>query len=135
VGEAALAVRGRQARRGSARGLIELFDVPPGEDAAFLAAWNQAPPPGAWLYRALRDDVRPRYAAVSLEPGGGVLLIGRLTDERALERFAGRQGFITALHEDDLVAVHWSSPLMYQRATQAQGELVRGALYGEISDM
>ena len=70
-----------------------------------------------------------------MEPGGGVLLIGRRTDERALERFASRQGFIAALHDDDLVAVHWSSPLMYQRATQAHGELVRGALYRELSDI
>ena len=62
-----------------------------------------------------------------------MLLIGRLTDERALERFARRQGFIAALRDGDLVAVHWSSPLMYQRATQAHGELVRGALYRSLS--
>ena len=62
-----------------------------------------------------------------------MLLIGRPTDERALEHFAPRQGFITALRDGDLVAVHWSSPLMYQRATQALGELVRGALYRSLS--
>ena len=51
---------------------------------------------GALLYRALRDDVRPRYAAVSARTAGGVLLVGRLLDERALELFATRQGFIAA---------------------------------------
>jgi hypothetical protein len=129
VGEAALAVGGRQARRRSARGLIELFDVPPGEDERFLAAWRQAPPPGAWLYRALREDVTPRYAGVTLRAEGGVVLVGRLLDEHALETFAPRQGCIASLREGDLVAVHWSSPLMYDRSVRAHGALVRGALY------
>ena len=53
-----------------------------------------------------------------------MLLVGQVLDERALERFATRQGFIAAVRDGDLVAVHWSSPLMYQRATQAHGELV-----------
>jgi hypothetical protein len=109
--------------------MIELFDVPPDEDARFLAAWWAAPSAGAWLYRALRDDVTPRYAAVGLEITGGVLLVGRLLDERALEAFATRQGFIAALRDGGLVAVHWSSPLMYDRAVRAHGVLVRGGLY------
>ena len=62
-----------------------------------------------------------------------MLLVGRRLDERALEHFAPRQGFISALADGDLVAVHWSSPLMYQRATQALGELVQGALYRSLS--
>lgn len=111
--------------------MIELFDVPPGEDERFLAAWTSAPPPGAWLYRALRDDVRPRYAGVSLEAAGGVLLIGELADERALEVFPARQGCIAVHRDGALVAVHWSSPLMYARTVRADGELVRrAALYG-----
>jgi hypothetical protein len=105
--------------------VIERFEVRDGEDDAFLAAWGAAPP-GVALYRALRDDVQPRYAAVPLVIDGGVLLVGTLLDERALEP---RQGFITAHRDGDLVAIHWSSPLMFQRATQAHGELVRGALY------
>ena len=115
--------------------MIELFDVPEGEDARFRAAWRAAPPAGAWLYRALRDDVTPRYAGVALEATGGVLLVGRLLDPRALEHFAPRQGFIAALRDGDLVAVHWSSPLMYDRTVRAHGALVRGALYRRISDM
>ena len=113
--------------------MIDLFDVPPGEDARFLTAWRAAPPAGAWLYRALRDDATPRYAAVSLEAVEGVLLVGRLLDEHALDRFAPRQGFIASHRDGDLVAVHWSSPLMYHRATQAHGELLRGALYHQLS--
>ena len=110
--------------------MIELFDVPPGEDERFLAAWAAAPPAGAWLYRALRDDVRPRYAGVSLETAGGVLLIGELVDAHALELFGTRQGYIGSHRDGDLVAVHWSSPLMYARTVRAHGELVRrAALY------
>ena len=42
-----------------------------------------------------------------------------------------RHGFIYARLDGDLVVAHWSSPLMYQRAVQAAGELVeRAALYG-----
>ena len=115
--------------------MIELFDVPPAEDARFLAAWQAAPPPGAWLYRALRDDVTPRFAGVSLETRGGVLLVGRLLDDRALDAFAARQGFIAAHRDGDLVAVHWSSPLMYDRTARAHGDLVRGALYRALSDI
>jgi hypothetical protein len=102
--------------------VIERFDVPPGEDAAFLAAWD-AEPRAATLYRALRDDVRPRYAAVPVE--AGVLLIGP-ADEAALAHYEGRQGFIAVHRDGDLVAVHWSSPLMYARAGRS---LPGAALY------
>jgi hypothetical protein len=109
--------------------VIELFAVPPGEDAAFLAAWESQPREAA-LYRALRDDTAARYAAITPPPPpGGVLLIGP-RDEDALQRFDGRQGYIGAYRDGDLVAVHWSSPLMHQRALQALGPLMpQAALY------
>jgi hypothetical protein len=50
--------------------------------------------------------------------------------------WAPRQGFIGARLDGDVAVVHWSSPLMYQRAVQALGDLIaalpfptRGALY------
>ena len=58
--------------------MIELFDVPANEDAAFLAAWAAEAPPGATLHRALRADVPHRFASLDAgEPdaAGGVLLI------------------------------------------------------------
>ena len=88
-----VAGRGRQARRGGARGLIELFRRPAGRGRNLPGRLGaSAPPPGAWLHRALLDDVTPRYAGVALETTGGVLLVGRLVDERALDVFAPRQG-------------------------------------------
>jgi hypothetical protein len=106
--------------------VIELFAVPAGEDEAFLAAWA-AEPREAALYRALRDDVPLRYAAVTPKPpAGGVLLIGPV-DEHALTLFAGRQGFIGTYRDRDLVAVHWSSPLMHARAIREHGDLMPGA--------
>jgi hypothetical protein len=50
--------------------LIELFEVPPGEDEAFLADWRAAQGDlDVTLYRALRDDVPVRF--VSIAPDGG----------------------------------------------------------------
>lgn len=106
--------------------MIELFAVPPGEDEAFLAAWT-AERRDASLYRALGDDVAQRYAAVSPPPPpGGVLLIGA-GDERALALFSGRQGYIGTYRDGELVAVHWSSPLMHARALREHGALMPGA--------
>jgi hypothetical protein len=117
---------------------IELFDVPPGEDEAFLAAWTSAAPPGASLHIALRDDVQPRYAALSDPPGpaDGVLLIAAAPADwnAVLARWTPRQGFISARLEGAVAVVHWSSPLMYQRAVQAHGELLpAAALYRRTS--
>jgi hypothetical protein len=111
--------------------MIEFFTVPPGEDDAFRAAWTAAAAPGATLHRALREDGQPRFAALS-DPGGpdaGALLLVGFAGEPALWQpvFASwtpRQGFIEARVDGAVVAVHWSSPLMYQRAVQAEGDLV-----------
>jgi heme-degrading monooxygenase HmoA len=46
---------------------ITAFEVPPGADSAFLAAWRGG---DALLYRALRADVRFRYVAVGAAPAG-----------------------------------------------------------------
>jgi hypothetical protein len=124
--------------------LIELFAVPPEEDAAFLAAWTAEAPPGATLHRALRADAPRRFA--SLERGapdaaGGVLLIVPFDVPAGEEKrflaaweavrnaFSARRGYLGAqlLHSHDtrLVAVvHWSSPLMYARALRDEGDLV-----------
>jgi hypothetical protein len=122
--------------------MIEFFDVPPDADEAFLQAWTAAAAPGATLHRALRDDVRPRFAA--LHPGGpdtGVLLLVEFEGDPALwdpvfARWAPRRGYIDARVDGDVAVIHWSSPLMYQRAVQALGDLVvtlplrtRAALY------
>jgi heme-degrading monooxygenase HmoA len=45
--------------------LIDLFEVPPESDAAFLADWASARGPSAVLYRALRADVDFRFVAVA----------------------------------------------------------------------
>ena len=58
--------------------MIELFAVPPAEDAAFLAAWSAEAPAGATLHRALRADVPYRFAGSAAggpDAAGGVLLI------------------------------------------------------------
>ena len=124
--------------------MIELFAVPPDEDAAFLAAWAAEAPAGAALHRALRADVRERFA--SLPPGtpdgaGGVLLIAAFDvpegeDDRFLAAwepvravFSTRQGFLGAqLHRSPdarfVAVVHWSSPLMYARAVRQEGDLI-----------
>jgi hypothetical protein len=107
--------------------VIELFAVPPAEDERFLAAWAADHTRGHTLHRALRDDARHRYVSVPDGPASGVLLVTAAGDFSAL---AGRQGFISARVFGELAAVHWSSPLMYQRAVQAEGDLMpRSALY------
>ena len=124
--------------------MIELFAVPPGEDAAFLAAWAAEAPPGATLHRALRADVPHRFA--SLEAGGpdaagGVLLIvpfevpageeARFLAawETVREVLSARRGYLAAqvLRDRDgrvVAVVHWSSPLMYARALREEGDLI-----------
>jgi hypothetical protein len=115
------------------RGVVELFTVPPGEDAAFLAAWREARG-DAPLHRALRDDAPHRYAHVPDAPdaSGGVLLIA--PHDVPLSVFETRQGFLGArLHEGGVAVVHWSSPLMYARTVRAHGDLVPGgALYARV---
>jgi hypothetical protein len=66
----------------------------------------------------------------------GVLLLVPFEDDRVLEAwepvrevFAARQGFVGArIHRDaddrSVAAVHWSSPLMYDRAVRAEGDLI-----------
>jgi hypothetical protein len=128
--------------------VIELFAVPPGQDARFLAAWEAEAVPGVTLHRALRDDVARRFACVPASRAGGVLVIvefdvpegaeDRLATawEAVREAFSTRQGFIAAELHQAVGVLRWSSPLMYQRATQALGDLVaampfaaRAALY------
>jgi hypothetical protein len=125
-------------------GMIELFAVPPDGDPAFLAAWVAEAPPGATLHRALRSDVRERFAGLpsaAAEGAGGVRLIVPFEvpageDERFLaawetvrEVFSARRGYLGAevLRSPDtrLVAVvHWSSPLMYTRTVREEGDLI-----------
>lgn len=123
--------------------MIEFFTVPPDQDRAFRAAWTAAAAPGTTLHRALRDDAQPRFAALS-EPGGpdaGVLLLVEFDGDAArwapvFARWTPRQGCIAARLDGAVAVVHWSSPLMYQRAVQREGDLVaalafptRGGLY------
>jgi hypothetical protein len=111
--------------------VIERFEVPPGEDDAFLDAWAAAGEPGARLLRALRAP--HRFIAISgggevvREQGdpdvaGGVWRIAVLDAEPG-EWPSGRQGFLGArLYRDGARYVEiqrWSSPLMVQRAGQS----------------
>lgn len=119
--------------------MIELYAVPAGEDAAFLAAYAADAPPGHTLYRALRADAPCRFASVPGAPRDGVLLIVEIEDERAWEdavaAFHGRQGFLAAERHGAVGLAHWSSPLMYARTTQAVGDLLaasRNALYARF---
>ena len=89
--------------------MIEFFDVPPADDAAFLALWRSQPR-DATLLRALRDDVQPRFASLTDAPDGGVLLIGRFDLPETT-----RQGYLGTREDGGLTIVHWSSPLMYAR--------------------
>jgi hypothetical protein len=125
--------------------LIELFAVPPRDDAAFLAAWAADAPAGSTLYRALRSDVRWRFAGLPAgapdATGGGVLLIVPFDvpdgeDDRVLaawepvgDVFAARRGHLGAqlLRSPDaryVAVVHWSSPLMYARTVREEGDLI-----------
>jgi hypothetical protein len=108
--------------------MVELFDVRNADEAAFREAWRAAAPAGATLHRALRDDVQPRYAALSDPPGpdAGVLLLSREPVE--WEPLRGRQGFIAGRRDGGLTILHWSSPLMLARARA--GRPIPGALYG-----
>ena len=136
--------------------VIELFAVPPEEDAAFLAAWDAEAPPGATLHRALRADAGERFASLASgapDEAGGVLLIVAFDvpageDDRFLaawesvrELFSARRGYLGAqmLRSPDarfVAVVHWSSPLMYARTVREQGDAIaalpfpgRAALY------
>ena len=134
------------------RGLVELFAVPPDADAAFLAAWAAEAPPGATLDRALRADVRWRFAALPPDapdapdaPGGVLLLVPfdvpEGEDDRFLaawepvaEAFSARRGHLGAqlLRSPDarcVAVVHWSSPLMYARAVREDGDLIAALPY------
>jgi hypothetical protein len=111
--------------------MVELFTVKNAEEAAFLQAWTRDAPPGATLHRALREDVQPRYAALSDPPGpdAGVLLLTR--EPVALDPLRTRQGFIAARRDGEVTVIHWSSPLMVARA-RADHPLA-GALYARAS--
>jgi hypothetical protein len=134
--------------------VIEFFAVPPEEDAAFLAVWATEATPGATLHRALRTDVQPRFASLPSGPADGVLLIVTFeaTDDRFLaawetarELFSARQGFVGArlLRDPDarvVAVVHWSSPLMYARTVDHEGDAIaaigfpsRAALYARVT--
>ena len=124
--------------------MIELFAVAPDEDAAFLEAWDAEAAPGARLYRALRRDVRLRFASLSSgapDGGGGVLLIVGFEvpageDDRFLaaweaarEVFSARRGYLGAqlLPSPDarfVAVVHWSSPLMYARSVREDRDVI-----------
>lgn len=124
--------------------MIELFAVPPDDEAAFLAAWAAEARPGATLHRALRADVPLRFASLeSAAPdrAGGVLLIVAFQvpagqDDRFLaaweavrELFSARQGYRGAqlLRTPDarfVAVVHWSSPLMYARTVRQEGDVI-----------
>jgi hypothetical protein len=76
--------------------------------------------------------VQPRFASLPFAAPEGVVLLVPFEDHRFLaawepvrEIFAARQGFVGARLLDDRVAVvHWSSPLMYDRAVRAEGDLI-----------
>ncbi|MDP9257170.1 MAG: hypothetical protein M3Q31_11515 [Actinomycetota bacterium] len=124
--------------------MIELFAVPPHEDAAFLAAWAAEAPPGATLHRALRAEVRKRFASLASgapDGAGGVLLIVPFEvpageDNRFLaawdsvrQVFSARQGYLGAQllrspDADFVAVVHWSSPLMYARTVRHEGDVI-----------
>jgi hypothetical protein len=124
--------------------VIELFAVAPAEDTAFLAAWGAQAASGARLYRALREDMRLRFASLSSgapDGEGGVLLIVPFEvpageDDRFLaaweavrEVFSARRGYLGAqlLPSPDarfVAVVHWSSPLMYARSVREDGDVI-----------
>jgi hypothetical protein len=117
---------------------IEFFEVPPEEDAEFLAAW--AAEGGGELYRAIRDDVRCRFVAVTagtdyelvredgaVQESGGVVLVHEWTGPPELP--TGNRGYIgSRLYRgaDGCVEIAWwSSPLMVFRARRPGDLYVR----------
>lgn len=124
--------------------MIELFAVPPDDEAAFLAAWAAEARPGATLHRALRADVPLRFASLASaapDRAGGVLLIVAFQVpagqddsflaawEAVRELFSARQGYRGAqlLRTPDarfVAVVHWSSPLMYARTVRQEGDVI-----------
>jgi hypothetical protein len=128
--------------------VIELFAVAPEQDADFIAAWTAQAPPGATLYRALRDGERLRFASLMDGPdtAGGVLLIvpldgGEAAWEPVRQVLATRQGYLGAQVRRDadgrrVAVVHWSSPLMYARTVRTEGDLMaplgHPALYARV---
>src|SRR5690349_13505033 len=105
--------------------MVEFFDVRNADEASFREAWADAAPTGAVLYRALREDVQPRYAALADGPATGVLLLTR--EPIDLVPLHGRQGFITGRRDGDVTIIHWSSPLMVARARVHHS--IPGSLY------
>lgn len=117
---------------------IEFFEVAPDEDGEFLAAW--AAEGGGDLYRAVRDDVRCRFVAVSaggdhelvredgaVQESGGVVLIHESAEPPELP--AGLRGYIgSRLYRGPAGHVEiawWSSPLMVFRARRPGDLYVR----------
>jgi hypothetical protein len=109
--------------------VIELYEVAPEDDEAFLAAWL-ADGNGV-LLRAVRDDAEVRY--VSIAPGdgdyelvheegevdapGGVILIAASATPPGT--FAGHRGYLgmrVYSGPGKVTVARWSSPLMIQRA-------------------
>jgi heme-degrading monooxygenase HmoA len=94
---------------------IEVFDVPPDEDEAFLAAWDDEAR-DARLHRALRRDVAARFVAVGPAQLGGYTVVEETGDVDgaggviAIDLFAEPQGgeerFLAAWRSrhDDLAA-------------------------------
>jgi hypothetical protein len=117
---------------------IELFDVPPAEDEEFLAAW--AAEGGGVLYRAIRDEVRWRFVAVTAggdyelvredgvaEVSGGVVLVHEWDAPPDLP--SGNRGYIGSRvyrgAEGYVEIAWWSSPLMVFRAKRPGDLYVR----------
>ena len=117
---------------------IEFFEVPPAEDEEFLAAW--AAEGGGVLYRAIRDEVRCRFVAVTAggdyelvredgtaEASGGVVLVHGWRQPPELP--AGRRGYLgSRLYrgaEGYVEIAWWSSPLMVFRAKRPGDLYVR----------
>jgi hypothetical protein len=107
--------------------MVDFFDVRTEDEASFREAWTAAAPAATTLHRALREDVRPRYVALSDPPGpdDGVLLIS--PEPFAWETLRGRQGFIAGRVDGNVTVIHWSSPLMVARARAEHS--IPGALY------
>jgi hypothetical protein len=110
---------------------IEWYDVAPGDDDEFLAAWEAAGATGT-LLRAIRDDADVRYVSIDPGPGdyelvheegavdepGGVILIA--ASAAAPDAFAGHRGYLGMRvyrgPTGHVTIARWSSPLMIQRA-------------------